>query len=232
MPFLNRSSEQQAPAKMPPQKSSVTIPVGKVVLKAELTLPVHPKGVVLFAHGSGSGRLSPRNRYVAEVLNEQGLGTLLADLLTSVEEEIDNEMRHLRFDIPLLAGRLQGITDWTQENADIRGLGIGYFGASTGAAAALIAAASHPTLVQAVVSRGGRPDLAANFLPQVKAPVLLIVGEYDHDVITLNKQALAKLNDSSRLDIIPRARHLFEEPGALEDVAHLAADWFGKHITG
>ena len=232
MPFLHHPSELYAPAKVLPQKNSITIPVGKAVLTGDLTLPKYPnKGIVLFAHGSGSSRLSPRNRYVAEVLNEQGLGTLLTDLLTPAEEEIDRETRHLRFDIHLLADRLKGITDWTQENPDIRDLDIGYFGASTGAAAALIAAATHTDLVQAVVSRGGRPDLAANYLPQVKAPVLLIVGEHDPEVITLNKQALALLNNQSRIDIIPRATHLFEEPGTLEDAAHLAASWFGQYMA-
>ena len=194
-----------------------------------------PKGIVLFAHGSGSSRLSPRNRYVANVLNEQRLGTLLTDLLTPTEEDIDRKTRHLRFDIPLLANRLKRITAWVRQNPDTRGYDIGYFGASTGAAAALIAAA-HPVpvisspVISAIVSRGGRPDLAAKFLPQVKAPTLLIVGEHDPEVLSLNKQALARLNDESRLDVIPRATHLFEEPGALEDVAHLAADWFGHHM--
>jgi putative phosphoribosyl transferase len=164
------------------------------------------------------------------VLNEEGLGTLLVDLLTPTEEEIDRETRHLRFNIPLLADRLKRITDWVQNNSDTRNLDIGYFGASTGAAAALIAAAIHVDVVQAVVSRGGRPDLAMDYLPQVKAPVLLIVGEYDPEVITLNRKALAQLNYNSRIDIIPRATHLFEEPGALEDAAQLAASWFRTYM--
>ena len=230
MPFLFNHTERHSPAKMVPRMSSINIPAGKAVLTGDLVLPKYPKGIILFAHGSGSSRLSPRNRYVAEVLHEQGLGTLLTDLLTPLEEEIDRETRHLRFNISLLADRLKRITDWSQTNPDIQGLDIGYFGASTGAAAALIAAATHADLVRAVVSRGGRPDLAADFLPQVKAPVLLIVGEHDPEVISLNKKALARLNNSSRLDIIPRATHLFEEPGALEDVAHLAANWFGEHM--
>jgi len=230
MPLPQQPPELYSPAKTPPQKSSVGIPVGNAVLEGDLVLPKYPRGLVLFAHGSGSSRLSPRNRYVAEVLNEQGLGTLLTDLLTPAEEAIDRETRHLRFDISLLADRLAGITDWMQENPAVRDLDLGYFGASTGAAAALIAAATRINIVRAVVSRGGRPDLAADFLPRVQSPVLLIVGERDPDVITLNRRALARLNEGSRLDIIPRATHLFEEPGALEDVAHLAAGWFGLYM--
>lgn len=230
MSSRRQPSEFYSPAKLLLQKNGIRIPAGKTVLEGDLMLPMHPKGIVLFAHGSGSGRLSPRNRYVADVLNEQDLGTLLVDLLTPAEEEIDRETRHLRFDIPLLADRLKRITDWVRNNPDAGNLDIGYFGASTGAAAALIAAAIHADIVQAVVSRGGRPDLAADYLPQVKAPVLLIVGEYDPEVIALNKQALAQLNYNSKIDIIPRATHLFEEPGALEDAAQLAAKWFGTYM--
>lgn len=210
------------------ETASVAVPLDGIALKGDLHVPADAKGIVIFAHGSGSGRLSPRNRYVAEVLNEHHAATLLIDLLTIQEEEIDRVTRHLRFDIPMLAGRLAVIGEWVVRQSALQGLKIGYFGASTGGAAALIAAARQADKVAAVVSRGGRPDLALNILPQVKAPTLLIVGEHDPQVLAWNKQALQQLNDKSRLDIIPRATHLFEEPGALEDVAQLAAEWFEK----
>ncbi len=208
----------------------VQIPLEDVLLEGNLTVPEGAKGLVVFAHGSGSSRHSPRNRYVAEVLNEHKLATLLIDLLSQKEEEIDLQTRHLRFDIPMLAQRLVGIANWVENNPNIKHLKIGYFGSSTGGGAALIAAAKKPEHIAVVVSRGGRPDLAGEFLPQVKAPTLLIVGERDPQVITLNKQALAHLNDLSKLNIIPRATHLFEEPGTLEDVASLAAVWFKKYL--
>lgn len=208
--------------------SPVAVPVDSIALHGELFVPAHAKGLVIFAHGSGSSRHSPRNRYVADVLHEHEVGTLLIDLLTAEEEEIDSETRRIRFDIPLLAGRLVDIGEWASRT--LSSLKLGYFGASTGGAAALIAASRHPDKVAAVVSRGGRPDLAMDHLSKVKAPTLLIVGERDPMVLAWNKQALEKLNKHSRLDIIPRATHLFEEPGALEDVAQLAAQWFEGHF--
>jgi putative phosphoribosyl transferase len=183
---------------------------------------------VLFAHGSGSGRHSPRNRYVAEELQQAGLGTLLIDLLTPEEEEIDLRTRHLRFDIRMLAERLVGGTDWLAQNPDTQSLRVGYFGASTGAGAALVAAAERPNVVGAVVSRGGRPDLAREDLPRVVAPTLLIVGGEDHPVIGMNREAMGQLRAEKELKIVPGATHLFEEPGALEDVARLAAGWFPR----
>ncbi len=210
--------------------SLVHIPLDDLLLEGNLTVPEGAKGLVIFAHGSGSSRHSPRNRYVAEVLNDQKLATLLIDLLSQKEEEIDLRTQHLRFDIPMLAQRLVGIANWVESNPNIKHLKIGYFGSSTGGGAALIAAAKKPEHIAAVVSRGGRPDLAGEYLPQVKAPTLLIVGERDPQVIALNKQALAHLNDLSKLNIIPHATHLFEEPGTLEDVAHLAAEWFKKYL--
>jgi putative phosphoribosyl transferase len=209
---------------------SLQIPVAGVVLDADLGMPETPRGVVLFAHGSGSGRHSPRNRYVADELNRAGLVTVLADLLTAEEEQVDLRTAALRFDIALLAERLIGLTDWVVQSASTAGLGIGLFGASTGAAAALIAAADRPTTVQAVVSRGGRPDLAGVHLREVRQPTLLIVGERDPLVIDLNRRALRELGGESRLVIVPGAMHLFEEPGALEQVAHLARDWFLGHL--
>ncbi|HEY8189806.1 MAG TPA: alpha/beta family hydrolase [Micavibrio sp.] len=208
----------------------VRIPAENIILDGDLTIPENARGLVIFAHGSGSGRHSPRNRYVASVLNEHHLGTLLADLLTMEEEAADRETRHLRFDIPLLAGRLGHMILWASQDDDAGNLPAGLFGASTGAAAALIAAAKRGGRVKAVISRGGRPDLAMDFLPLVKAPTLLIVGGHDPEVLRLNKMALGKLNDRSTISIIPGATHLFEEPGALEDVAHLAATWFEKYL--
>ena len=209
----------------------VRVPVGEVVLEGNLTLPPGVRGVVLFAHGSGSSRFSPRNRAVAGVLNQGGLGTLLIDLLTAQEEERDQWTRQHRFDIGLLAGRLVGAIGWLTQAADTRDLRVGLFGASTGAAAALIAAARQPAIVGAVVSRGGRPDLAGDALSYVQAPTLLIVGGADTPVIALNETALAQLRAEKQLTIIPNATHLFEEPGALEEVARLARAWFLSHLV-
>jgi pimeloyl-ACP methyl ester carboxylesterase len=187
--------------------------------------------VVLFAHGSGSSRHSPRNQYIARVLHKSGLGTLLIDLLTADEESIDQYTRHLRFDIELLALRLIGTTDWLRQHPLTHELAIGYFGASTGAGAALLAAADRPDVVRAVVSRGGRPDLAGPALMRVHAPTLLIVGGADAPVIDLNERAMDLLECEKELRIVPGATHLFEEPGALEEVAQLAADWFARHLA-
>jgi putative phosphoribosyl transferase len=192
--------------------------------------PETRRGAVLFAHGSGSGRHSPRNRYVADELNRAGLVTVLADLLTREEEQVDLRTAALRFDIGLLAVWVTAVADWIVHTEPTSGLGIGLFGASTGAAAALIAAADRPTTVQAVVSRGGRPDLADAHLPAVHQPTLLIVGERDPVVIELNRQAMRKLAGETRLEIIPGATHLFEEPGTLEQVAGLARSWFLRHL--
>jgi len=208
----------------------IRIATSPIVLAASLVLPADARGIVLFAHGSGSSRFSPRNRYVARRLNEARLATLLADLLTTEEEMADAQGALLRFDIDLLAGRLIGATDWLRERPDTRHLPIGYFGASTGAAAALVAAAARADAVRAVVSRGGRPDLAGSALPLVKAPTLLIVGSNDPDVLDLNRRSLAELRVEKRLEIVPGAAHLFEEPGALEEVARLAREWFERHL--
>jgi putative phosphoribosyl transferase len=208
----------------------VRVAAGQVTLEGNLSLPERARGIVLFAHGSGSSRHSPRNRYVARVLNEAKLATLLVDLLTPDEEAVDLRTAHLRFDIGLLAGRLVGVTDWLTQYPDTRELRIGYFGASTGAAAALVAAAQHPDAVGAIVSRGGRPDLAGPALARVRAPTLLIVGGNDFEVVELNRRALAPLRCEKRLEIVPGATHLFEEPGALEEVARLAREWFERHL--
>ena len=210
---------------------AVRIPAGDVVLDADLTIEPDAKAIIVFAHGSGSGRYSPRNRYVAEALNEHGFATLLADLLTEDEEVVDEQTRELRFDIPMLADRLVNITQWLEDDPDLRNLKIGWFGASTGAGAALIAAARHPENVMGVVSRGGRPDLAGDFLSEVTAPVLLIVGENDPQVLSLNKQALLQLKTEAKLEVVPNATHLFEEQGALDEVARLAAEWFQQHSS-
>jgi putative phosphoribosyl transferase len=197
-----------------------------------LGIPPAATGVVVFAHGSGSGRLSPRNRFVARVLNEAGLATLLLDLLTVDEEAVDDRTAELRFDIGLLAERVVLATDWLAK-AEVAALPVGYFGASTGAAAALVAAARRPEQVKAVVSRGGRSDLAADDLPLVQAPTLLIVGGNDGPVIDLNRQALGRLGSKEKqLQVVPGASHLFEEPGTLEEVARLAANWFTRHLGG
>jgi putative phosphoribosyl transferase len=212
-----------------PSTTGVTVPVGDAVLEGDLVLPDEPAGVVLFAHGSGSGRHSPRNRLVASTLNEAGIGTLLVDLLTRREEDVDRLTGHLRFDIDLLARRVTAAVDWLRDGA-AGALRIGIFGASTGAAAALVAAAARPDDVAAVVSRGGRPDLAGPALPSVRAPTLLIVGGADVQVLELNQGALGLLRTERQLVIVPGASHLFEEPGALEEVARHAADWFSRHL--
>ena len=209
----------------------VRVVAGPVTLEGNLTLPAGARGVVLFAHGSGSSRLSPRNRYVARLLNEGKLATLLIDLLTPDEAVIDVQSAHLRFDIGLLAERLIGATDWLTQYPDSRHLRVGYFGASTGAAAALVAAAERPRVVGAIVSRGGRPDLAGPALARVQAPTLLIVGGDDAPVIELNRQAFTQLRGEKRLAIIPGATHLFEEPGALEQVAWLAREWLERYLA-
>jgi dienelactone hydrolase len=201
-----------------------------VTLEGNLSLPEGARGVVLFAHGSGSSRHSSRNRYVARLLNEAKLATLLIDLLTPDEEAVDLRTAHLRFDIGLLANRLVGATDWLTQYPDTPHPRIGHFGASTGAAAALVAAAERPEVVGAVVSRGGRPDLAGPALPRVRAPTLLIVGGNDVPVIELNRAAFEQLRCEKQLVIVPGATHLFEEPGALDEVARLAREWFARHL--
>jgi putative phosphoribosyl transferase len=219
------------------KEQAIQIPIGSVSLSGDLTIVEGSQGIVLFAHGSGSGRHSQRNRYVAKVLQDVGLGTLLFDLLTEEEEVIDEQTRHLRFDIGLLANRLVAVTDWLVRN---RAAGInqniGYFGASTGAAAALEAAGKKVDIIKAVVSRGGRPDLADPYLSRVKAPTLLIVGGYDTQVIQMNREAFDKLQQLStekgekKLVIVPEATHLFEEPGKLKQVAQLASEWFSHFL--
>lgn len=214
-----------------PRRSAVRIPVeGEILLAGDLTLPAGAPGVVLFAHGSGSSRQSPRNQFVARQIQEAGVGTLLFDLLTPDEEAMDAYDGHLRFDIALLAGRLVAATRWLLAEPDTQGLGIGYFGASTGGGAALVAAAELGATIDAVVSRGGRPDLAGPDLPRVVAPTLLIVGEQDEAVLELNQAAYNRLQCEKHLAIVPRATHLFEEEGALENVASLAAAWFRRHL--
>ena len=213
------------------EERAVRVAAGAMTVEGSLVIPVEATGAVLFAHGSGSSRRSPRNRSVARALQDRGLATLLIDLLTSEEEAIDLETAQLRFDIGLLADRLAGATDWLVERRETRGLRIGYFGASTGAAAALVAAALRPRAIGAVVSRGGRPDLAGESLARVEAPTLLIVGGYDTEVIALNREAYGRLLCKRKLEIVPRATHLFEEPGALEAVARLAGDWFLEHLV-
>jgi putative phosphoribosyl transferase len=208
----------------------VHVPAGDVTLEGELVVPEPATGVVLFAHGSGSSRHSSRNRFVAGELQAAGLATLLIDLLTPEEEAIDQHTAHLRFDIPLLAERLVAGTRWLGKEPSIRTLLVGYFGASTGAGAALVAAAAEPERVGAVVSRGGRPDLAGEALPLVRAPTLLIVGGRDLQVLELNRAAMARMQAETRLEIVPGASHLFEEPGTLEVVARLARDWFLRYL--
>lgn len=209
----------------------VRIAAGGVQLEGDLTIPPSARGVVLFAHGSGSSRFSSRNRFVARELVEGGLATLLIDLLTAQEERLDEVTAELRFDIGLLADRLAGAIDWLKREKSTRGLPVGLFGASTGGGAALVAAARRPDDVAAVVSRGGRPDLAGDALPLVRAPTLLIVGGNDAPVIELNRQAYARLRCEKQLVIVPGATHLFEEPGALEQVARLAREWFQRHMS-
>jgi putative phosphoribosyl transferase len=210
----------------------VHIPAGPVIVDGNLTVPQSTSGLVLFAHGSGSSRHSPRNQFVARTLNNEGLATLLFDLLTPEEESVDLRTREHRFNISLLAERLVHATKWAKQQQQTRDLRVGYFGSSTGGGAALVAAAELPDDVGAVVSRGGRPDLAGDALPKVKAPTLLIVGGEDHVVIELNEQARAQMRCEIKIDIVPGATHLFEEPGALEQVAKLASDWFVNHTGG
>jgi putative phosphoribosyl transferase len=213
------------------QQIAAQIPIGDARIEGDLVIPERAQGAILFAHGSGSSRYSPRNRYVAQVLQEAGLATLLLDLLTHEEEVIDTRTAALRFNIRLLADRLVEATRWLVEQPQTSALPIGYFGASTGAAAALVSAALIPELVASVVSRGGRPDLAGTALRHVLAPTLLIVGGDDVIVLELNRKALALLPGEKKLEIIPGATHLFEEPGALEAVAELARDWFVLHLS-
>jgi putative phosphoribosyl transferase len=210
----------------------VSIGLGKVTLQGTLCVPNDAAGISIFAHGSGSSRMSPRNRYVASELQSRGVGTLLFDLLASEEEAFDERTGQLRFDIPLLAKRLVSATHWVLSDSETAGVRIGYFGASTGAAAALVAAAQLPDIISAVVSRGGRPDLAREMLGAVQAPTLLIVGSYDEQVLSWNRLALAELGcREKQLITIPGATHLFEEEGALEKVAKLAAVWFARHFS-
>ena len=210
--------------------TAVRVPIGKQWLDGDIGSPVEPHGLILFAHGSGSSRHSPRNQYVAGVLEQAGFATLLIDLLTEDEEAIDERTAHLRFDIEMLAGRLVAIVYWLRRRRDTASLPIGLFGASTGGGAALVAAAARPHEIVAVVSRGGRPDLAASALPRVTTPTLLIVGGLDAPVIRMNREAMAQMPGEVVLDIVPGATHLFEEPGALERVATLACSWFSRYL--
>ncbi|MGB2568916.1 dienelactone hydrolase family protein [Micromonospora citrea] len=212
-------------------RGQVTIPVGAAGLPADIDGPDDATGVVLFAHGSGSSRHSPRNVAVARTLQRRGSATVLVDLLTPEEDEVDAVTAELRFDIGMLAERLAGIVDWLGAEPSLGRLPVGLFGASTGAAAALVAAAARPERVAAVVSRGGRPDLAGSALSAVRAPTLMLVGGLDEQVITLNEQAAAALTAPHELRIVPGATHLFEEPGTLEQVADAAGDWFTTHHT-
>ena len=211
--------------------STITIPAAGASITGELTIPANADGIVLFAHGSGSSRFSARNQFVARVLERHGLATVLIDLLTPEEEAVDRRTAHLRFDIPLLSTRLVAIVDWLKRDRRTRELPIGLFGASTGGGAALKAAAARPADVAAVVSRGGRPDLAGDALASVMSPTLLIVGGDDTPVIAMNTDAKRRMRGEVVLDIVPGATHLFEEPGALERVASLAAAWFERHLT-
>ncbi len=213
------------------QAEPVRLEAAGVILEGDLGVPANASGIVLFAHGSGSSRFSPRNRQVARALNDSGLATLLIDLLTAQEEAVDMYTRHLRFNIGLLAERLIGAVDWLGAYQSAGQLPIGIFGASTGAAAALVAAAERPEEVRAVVSRGGRPDLAQLVLERVRAPTLLIVGGDDKVVLDLNREAYAQLRSEKKLEIVPGATHLFEEPGAMEQVARLATEWFKRFLV-
>jgi pimeloyl-ACP methyl ester carboxylesterase len=213
------------------RQEEIRVQAGDVALEGNLVLVEGARGLVVFAHGSGSSRHSSRNRFVAQKLREAGVGTLLFDLLTEQEERVDQRTAHLRFDIPFLAERVVGVTDWLGQQPVTRGLKLGYFGASTGAAAALVAAAQRPEAVTSVVSRGGRPDLAGEVLAHVQAPTLLLVGGNDVPVIGLNREAFWQLGTQQKqLVIVPGASHLFEEPGTLEEVARLAAQWFVCHL--
>ncbi len=212
------------------QKTEISIPIGESSINGTLHSVEQAQGLIIFAHGSGSSRFSKRNNFVADILNQANFSTLLFDLLTEEEERIDVNTREFRFDISLLADRLVLVTNWIKNNKDTANLSIGYFGSSTGAAAALIAAAQLPKQIAAVVSRGGRPDLAKEYLPLVKAPTLLIVGALDYDVITLNGEAFEKMTCEKRIILVPDATHLFEEEGTLERAAELATDWFKKYV--
>ena len=228
--MFDRFVERAHRAVPAPHEQPVDVAAGSVRLEGTLGVPAGARSVVVFAHGSGSSRHSPRNRYVAEELRATGLGTLLFDLLTPNEETMDARAGELRFDIGLLADRLVGAIDWLAGQQPTRAMRVGLFGASTGGAAALVAAARSPGRVGAVVSRGGRPDLAGEALPAVSAPTLLIVGERDEVVIDLNERAMAQMTAPVNLEIVPGATHLFEEPGALEEVARLAGDWFTRYL--
>ena len=208
----------------------VSVEADGVTLAGNLLVPRNARGIVVFAHGSGSSRFSSRNRYVAEVLRKGGMGTLLLDLLTEEEEAVDDRTAQLRFDIDMLATRLVGTVSWLREQQEHGHRTIGFFGASTGGGAALVAAANIPNEIRAVVSRGGRPDLAGPALPHVIAPTLLIVGGDDTPVIAMNREAYDELRCEKRMEIVPGATHLFEEPGTLEKVAELARDWFAKYL--
>jgi dienelactone hydrolase len=216
---------------MKPIEKSVRVPIGERSLDGNLAIPGNAQGLVLFAHGSGSSRHSPRNQFVAKLLQQRNLATLLIDLLTSDEEAIDSRAGPLRFDIEMLADRLVAIIEWLRTQRETSALPIGIFGASTGGGAALMAAAAQPAQVAAVVSRGGRPDLAGPVLPRVKTPSLLIVGGDDTPVIRMNRDAMAQMPGKVVLEIVPGATHLFEEPGTLERVADLAGDWFARWLT-
>ena len=211
---------------------AVQVAAGAATLEGNLTVPAGARGLVLFAHGSGSSRHSPRNRFVASMLQEGGLATLLVDLLTAEEEALDQRSGALRFDTDMLGRRVIGAVDWVAGHPDFERQAVGIFGASTGAAGALLAAAARPERVRAVVSRGGRPDLVGEVAPAVRAPTLLIVGEHDRAVLKLNRQVYEQLPEPKRLEVVPGASHLFEEPGALERVAELAAAWFTEHLRG
>jgi dienelactone hydrolase len=211
-------------------RTSVQVPIGDWSLPGDLRMPADPHGIVLFAHGSGSSRHSPRNQYVARTLERRGLATLLIDLLTPEEEAIDERTAEYRFDIPMLAKRLVTIVDWLRRRDETESLSIGLFGASTGGGAALIAAANRPQEIAAVVSRGGRPDLAGAALSKVTSPTLLIVGGFDTPVIQMNRDAMRQMRGEVHLEIVQGATHLFEEPGTLERVADLAGDWFARYL--
>lgn len=206
------------------------MPAGRVAVGGYLAVPEEARGLIVFAHGTGSGRHSPRNRHVADLLHAGGLATLLIDLLTAEEEERDLVTREHRFDVPLLAERVAGAVRWAAEVDETSGLAVGLFGASTGAAGALVAAAEEPERISAIVSRGGRPDLAAEALPRVRAPTLLIVGGLDTQVIEMNREAMASMSAEVELEIVEGATHLFEEPGKLDEVAAMARDWFARHL--
>jgi pimeloyl-ACP methyl ester carboxylesterase len=212
------------------QQREIRIPIGDAIVEGNLTLSHNVQGIVVFAHGSGSSRFSSRNQYVARYFNNQKIGTLLFDLLTPREEEIDLVTAEYRFNIDLLAHRLIGATEWLRTDQETKSFKLGYFGASTGAAAALIAAAELPDAVAAVVSRGGRPDLAGDHLARVKAPTLLLVGGWDNEVLRLNRIAQSQMVNLNKLEIIPEATHLFEEPGKLEEVAKFSARWFERYL--